>query len=58
MQAASEAAESGMVSVIGLDIETVEKLCARTRELTGASARARARGGALKADPCDDIVCR
>jgi [acyl-carrier-protein] S-malonyltransferase len=35
MQAASEAAESGMVSVIGLDIETVEKLCARTRELTG-----------------------
>jgi [acyl-carrier-protein] S-malonyltransferase len=36
MQAASEAAESGMVSVIGLDIETVEKLCARTRELTGA----------------------
>jgi [acyl-carrier-protein] S-malonyltransferase len=37
MQAASEAAESGMVSVIGLDIETVEKLCARTRELTGDS---------------------
>lgn len=35
MQAASEAAQSGMVSVIGLDIETVEKLCARTRELTG-----------------------
>jgi len=35
MQAASEAAESGMVSVIGLDSDTVEKLCARTRELTG-----------------------
>lgn len=35
MQAASEATDSGMVSVIGLDIETVDKLCARVRELTG-----------------------
>mmetsp|Transcript_39568 Transcript_39568/g.105215 ORF Transcript_39568/g.105215 Transcript_39568/m.105215 type:complete len:361 (+) Transcript_39568:143-1225(+) len=35
MQAASEAAQSGMVSVIGLDSDVVERLCARTREVTG-----------------------
>jgi len=35
MQAASEAASSGMASVIGLDSATVEKLCAAAAEATG-----------------------
>mmetsp|Transcript_70041 Transcript_70041/g.146028 ORF Transcript_70041/g.146028 Transcript_70041/m.146028 type:complete len:370 (-) Transcript_70041:33-1142(-) len=35
MQAASEAAESGMVSVIGLDTEKVKALCAKASELAG-----------------------
>ena len=36
MQAASEAKESGMVSVIGLDIPAVEALCAKASELSGS----------------------
>lgn len=35
MQAASEASESGMVSVIGLDSNVVEELCAKASELSG-----------------------
>ena len=35
MQAASEAASSGMVSVIGLDAEKVQELCAAAAEETG-----------------------
>eukprot|EP00961_Rhodomonas_salina_P246391 3329252-Rhodomonas_salina.2 len=35
MQAASEAAESGMVSVIGLDTEKVDALCKKASELAG-----------------------
>eukprot|EP00287_Rhodomonas_sp_CCMP768_P012618 CAMPEP_0196716682 /NCGR_PEP_ID=MMETSP1091-20130531/92_1 /TAXON_ID=302021 /ORGANISM="Rhodomonas sp., Strain CCMP768" /LENGTH=346 /DNA_ID=CAMNT_0042056803 /DNA_START=105 /DNA_END=1145 /DNA_ORIENTATION=+ len=35
MQAASEAAESGMVSVIGLDTEKVDALCKKASELSG-----------------------
>uniref|UniRef100_A0A7S4NF48 Malonyl-CoA:ACP transacylase (MAT) domain-containing protein n=2 Tax=Guillardia theta TaxID=55529 RepID=A0A7S4NF48_GUITH len=35
MQAASEASESGMVSVIGLDSDTVKKLCEKASELSG-----------------------
>merc|ERR1719472_729968 len=37
MQAASEAATSGMVSVIGLDSEKVGELCAAASEASGAS---------------------
>jgi len=36
MQAASEAAESGMVSVIGLDKEKVAELCAAASEASGS----------------------
>ena len=32
MQAASDAAQSGMVSVLGLDLETLQGLCAQCRE--------------------------
>jgi len=35
MQRASEAAESGMVSVIGLDSDKVKELCAKAEELSG-----------------------
>jgi len=36
MQAASEAQESGMVSIIGLDIETVDKVCEAAAKATGS----------------------
>lgn len=36
MQAASEAKESGMVSIIGLDIETVDAVCKKAAELSGS----------------------
>ena len=36
MQRASEAVESGMVSVIGLDSDKVKELCAKASELSGA----------------------
>ncbi|CAE7564514.1 fabD [Symbiodinium natans] len=35
MQAAADAAESGMVSVVGLDAEKTEALCAKASELSG-----------------------
>mmetsp|Transcript_51587 Transcript_51587/g.120336 ORF Transcript_51587/g.120336 Transcript_51587/m.120336 type:complete len:393 (+) Transcript_51587:85-1263(+) len=35
MQAAADAAESGMVSVVGLDAEKTEELCAKASELSG-----------------------
>lgn len=35
MQAAADAAASGMVSVVGLDSAKTEELCAKVRELTG-----------------------
>jgi [acyl-carrier-protein] S-malonyltransferase len=38
MQAAADAAESGMVSVIGLDSDTVRQLCDAANERAGASA--------------------
>jgi len=36
MQAASEAAESGMMSIIGLESSVVEELCKRASELSGS----------------------
>jgi [acyl-carrier-protein] S-malonyltransferase len=38
MQAASDAAESGMVSVIGLDSEKVKEICAAVNERLGSDA--------------------
>jgi [acyl-carrier-protein] S-malonyltransferase len=38
MQAAADAAESGMVSVIGLDSDTVAKICAAANEKIGSNA--------------------
>jgi len=36
MQAASEAQDSGMVSIIGLDVDVINKVCERATELTGS----------------------
>lgn len=38
MQAAADAAESGMVSVIGLDSDKVKELCAAANERVGSDA--------------------
>ena len=35
MQAAADATPSGMVAVLGLDVGTVEKICADARDKTG-----------------------
>jgi [acyl-carrier-protein] S-malonyltransferase len=39
MQAASEAEPSGMVSIIGLDTDTVQKVCDRATELSGSKVQ-------------------
>ena len=49
MQAASDAAESGMVSVIGLDSATTEELCKAASEKSGEKVR-RERGAKWKSE--------
>uniref|UniRef100_A0A7S0W1A9 Malonyl-CoA:ACP transacylase (MAT) domain-containing protein n=1 Tax=Hemiselmis tepida TaxID=464990 RepID=A0A7S0W1A9_9CRYP len=36
MQAASEAQESGMVSIIGLDVDVIKQVCEKASEMTGS----------------------